>query len=136
MAGETSLTRKQWLETVTKSQRKEQGPAFKPGDQVRVWTKILERDRVRQVPFEGVVVRRRGGGPSETFTVRRITHGEGVERIFPMQGSTLERVEVLRRTKVKRSRLYFLRTRIGKTRFADADQHHAAADTSAPKASA
>lgn len=96
-------------------------PQFGPGDQVRVWFKIVERDRVRLAPFEGVVIRRRGCGVSETFTVRRITHGEGVERVFPLHAPALDRIEVLRRARVRRARLYFLRAKVGKTRLAEAE---------------
>ena len=110
-----------WLEQVTQGQAQAEIPEFTPGDQIRVWCKIQEKDRIRLVPFEGTVVRRRGEGFSKTFTVRRVTHGEGVERVFPVRASILERIEVLRRTKVRRARLYFLRTKVGKTRFADAD---------------
>lgn len=103
---------------VTKAQMKASLPAFDTGDQVRVWYRIAEKDRVRQIPFEGLVIRRRGSGLSETFTVRRVTHGEGVERIFPVHAPVVERIDVVKRGKVKRGRLYFLRTKIGKTRIA------------------
>ena len=93
-------------------------PEFRPGDQVRVWYKIQERDRVRTAPFEGTIVRVRGGGSARTFTVRRVTFGEGVERIFFLDSPGIDRVEVLRQGKVHRSRLYYLRAVIGKTRIA------------------
>ncbi|MBI3324171.1 MAG: 50S ribosomal protein L19 [Candidatus Omnitrophica bacterium] len=111
-----------WLADVTKAQQKAKLPEFGPGDQVRIWTRIMERDRVRLTPFEGLVIRRRGSGISESLTVRRVTHGEGVERIFPLHAPVLERIEVLRRGRVRRARLYYLRTKIGKTRIAAADQ--------------
>jgi large subunit ribosomal protein L19 len=111
-----------WLAEVTEAQRKAKPPEFGPGDQVRVWTRIMERDRVRLAPFEGLVIRRRGSGISESFTVRRVTHGEGVERVFPVHAPILERIEVLRRGRVRRARLYYLRTKIGKTKIAAADQ--------------
>lgn len=117
-----------WEQQVTQGSRKAKVPEFGPGDEVRVWYRIIERDRVRQAPFEGVVVRRRGSGISETFTVRRLTHGEGVERVFPVHAPVLERIEVLRRTQVRRARLYFLRDKIGKTRFASAEERQAADD--------
>ncbi len=103
-----------------KRQLKNQDMAFGPGDQVRVWYQIQEKDRVRLAPFEGLVIRRKGSGISETFTVRRMTHGEGVERGFPIHAPMLDRVEVLRRGKVKHARLYYLRTKIGKTRISAA----------------
>jgi len=111
-----------WLTEVTSAQRKAKLPEFGPGDQIRVWTRIMERDRVRLAPFEGLVIRRRGAGVSESFTVRRVTHGEGVERIFPVHAQSIERIEVLRRGRVRRARLYYLRTKIGKTKIAAADQ--------------
>src|SRR3989338_5070860 len=89
---------------------------FGAGDEVRVWFKILEQGKERLGQFEGTVIRCRGSGPSKTFTVRRLTHGEGVERIFPLDAKTIARIEVLTKGRVKRSRLYFLRTVIGKTR--------------------
>jgi len=109
------------IEYVTQGQRKADVPEFGPGDQVRVWCRIMEQDRVRLSPFEGVVVRRRGSGLSETFTVRRITYGEGVERVFPVHAPVLDRIEVLRRGKVRRARLYYLRRKVGKTRIASAE---------------
>ena len=109
------------FEQFVNSQLKGQAPQFGPGDQVRVWYKIQEKDRVRVAPFEGLVIRRKGAGISETFTVRRMTYGEGVEREFPIHAPVLDRVEVLRRGKVKRARLYYLRTKVGKTRISAAD---------------
>ena len=134
-----------WLTETTNAQRKAKPPEFGPGDQVRVWTRIMERDRVRLAPFEGLVIRRRGSGISESFTVRRVTHGEGVERVFPVHAPILERIEVLRRGRVRRARLYYLRTKIGKTKIAPADQltsgtrpgaaqHQAASEPAEPKA--
>ena len=94
---------------------------FRPGDEVRVWYRILEQGKERLGQFEGTVIRVRGSGLSKTFTVRRITHGEGVERVFPMDSKMVSRVEVLREGKVRRSRLYYLRRTVGKTRIAAAD---------------
>ncbi len=94
---------------------------FRTGDQVRVWFKILEQGKERLGQFEGIVIRCRGSGPSRTFTVRRLTHGEGVERVFPLDAKTIARIEVLQRGRVKRGRLYYLRTVIGKTRIAARD---------------
>jgi len=91
-------------------------PAFRTGDEVRVWYKILEKEKERLGQFEGTVIRCRGAGPSKTFTVRRVTYGQGVERCFPLDAKIVARIEVLRRGSVRRSRLYFLRHTIGKTR--------------------
>ena len=91
---------------------------FGPGDEIRVWYRIQEQGKERLGQFEGTVIRCRGSGPSRTFTVRRVTYGEGVERVFPKDAKMIARIEVLRQGKVKRSRLYFLRRVIGKTRIA------------------
>lgn len=106
------------IHDMTKPFMKQGLPEFGPGDQIRVWSRIREKDRIRQVPFEGLVIRRRGSGMSETCTIRRMTHGEGVERIFPLHAPVVERIEVLRQGHVKRARLYYVRTKVGKTRIA------------------
>ncbi len=100
--------------------RKGSLPQFGTGDQIRVWCRIVERDRTRLAPFEGIVIRRRGGGQNQTFIVRRVTHGEGVERVFPVNGPMIEKIELLHQARPPRSRLYFLRTKVGKTRIASA----------------
>ncbi|MEW6573681.1 MAG: 50S ribosomal protein L19 [Bacillota bacterium] len=87
---------------------------FRPGDTVRVHVKVVEGNRERTQMFEGVVIRRRGGGLDETFTVRRVSYGVGVERIFPIRSPRIERVEVIRRGRVRRARLYYLRKLRGK----------------------
>jgi large subunit ribosomal protein L19 len=84
-------------------------PEFGAGDTVRVSFRIREGERERVQAFQGVVIRRRGGGVGATFTVRRVTYGIGVERIFPFQSPLLESVEVVRRGVVRRARLYYLR---------------------------
>ena len=96
-------------------------PAFRPGDRVRVWYRILEQGKERLGQFEGDVTRARGSGVSRTFTVRRVTYGEGVERVFPFDSKAIARIEVLQPGKVRRSRLYYLRRVVGKTRIAAAD---------------
>lgn len=123
---ETSAAGGNPLEAAARAQQKSDIPDFGAGDQVRVWCKIIEQDRVRLSPFEGVVIRRRGSGLTETFTVRRVTFGEGVERVFPAHAPVIDRIEVLRTGKVRRARLYFLRTKIGKTRIASAEERGAA----------
>lgn len=87
---------------------------FRPGDTVRIHVKVVEGNRERTQVFEGVVIRRRGGGLDETFTVRRVSYGVGVERIFPLRSPRIERVEVARRGRVRRARLYYLRKLRGK----------------------
>ncbi len=87
---------------------------FQPGDTVRVQVKIKEGEKERLQAFEGTVIARKHGGPSETFTVRKISFGQGVERIFPVQSPVIHRVEVLRRGRVRRAKLYYLRDLRGK----------------------
>ena len=87
---------------------------FGPGDTVRVHAKLVEGERERIQVFEGVVIRRRNAGSSSNFTVRRITHDVGVERIFPIYSPRVEKVEVVRRGKVRRAKLYYLRGLTGR----------------------
>jgi len=89
-------------------------PDFKPGDTVRVHFKVIEGGRERIQAFEGLVIKRRGKGLSETFTVRRISYGVGVERVFPLHSPRIEKIEVVRRGKVRRAKLYYIREKIGK----------------------
>lgn len=102
------------IKLVEGQQLKENVTEFRPGDTVRVNFKVVEGGRERIQPFEGLVIKRRGGGLSETFTVRRVTYGVGVERTFPVHSPRLESVQVLRRGLVHQSRLYYLRERKGK----------------------
>ncbi len=89
-------------------------PDFRPGDTVEVHVRIVEGDKERIQVFKGVVIRKRGGLTGATFTVRKVSYGVGVERIFPMHSPNIERVVVLSRGRVRRSRLYYLRQRSGK----------------------
>ncbi|HEY6930194.1 MAG TPA: 50S ribosomal protein L19 [Thermoanaerobaculia bacterium] len=89
-------------------------PAFAPGDSVRVHVKVREGEKERIQVFAGVVIARRGGGARETFTVRKISSGIGVERIFPLHSPVIDRIEVERKGSVRRSKLYYLRGRKGK----------------------
>ena len=106
----------EWLQWVHGSQSGQPSVTVHPGDEVRVWFKILEQGKERLGQFEGTVLRSRGAQYSKTFTVRRITHGEGVERVFPVDAKIISKIDVLRQGNVKRSRLYFLRRVVGKTR--------------------
>lgn len=111
--------------------------AFRPGDEVRVWYRILEQGgKERLGQFEGIVIRCRGSGPARSFTVRRVTHGEGVERVFPFDTKGVSKIEVLRQGKVKRSRLYYLRDVVGKTRIAAAGSSSIAASAGSAAVSA
>jgi large subunit ribosomal protein L19 len=102
------------IEEITKEQLRSDLPAFRPGDTVRVHVKVVEGTRERIQLFEGVVIKRRGGGISETFTVRKISYGVGVERTFPVHTPKIAKLEVLRRGKVRRAKLYYLRKLRGK----------------------
>jgi large subunit ribosomal protein L19 len=97
-------------------------PAFSPGDTVRVHVKIREGEKERIQLFSGIVIARRGGGIRETFTVRKISGGVGVERIFPLHSPIIERIEVERKGAVRRAKLYYLRARKGKAARIDEKQ--------------
>ena len=99
---------------ITKDQLRTDLPHFRPGDTVRVHVRIQEGNRERIQVFEGVVIKRRGGGISETFTVRKISYGVGVERTFPVHTPKIAKLEVVRRGKVRRAKLYYLRSLRGK----------------------
>ncbi|WP_288579932.1 50S ribosomal protein L19 [Lysinibacillus sp. UBA5994] len=99
---------------ITKSQLRSDLPTFRPGDTVKVHVKVVEGTRERIQLFEGVVIKRRGGGISETFTVRKISYGVGVERTFPVHTPKIANLEVVRRGKVRRAKLYYLRNLRGK----------------------
>jgi large subunit ribosomal protein L19 len=94
--------------------RKEAVPEFTSGDTVKVHVKVKEGDKERIQIFQGVVIGRRGGGTRETFTVRKMSGGVGVERIFPLNSPTVDKLEVIRRGKVRRAKLYYLRNLRGK----------------------
>ncbi|KKM11864.1 50S ribosomal protein L19 [Clostridiales bacterium PH28_bin88] len=102
------------LGLVQAEQLKKDLPDFRPGDTVRVHVKVVEGNRERIQVFEGVVIRRRGGGLTETFTVRRVSYGVGVERTFPLHSPRIDRIEIMRRGRVRRAKLYYLRERVGK----------------------
>ncbi|PTI67076.1 50S ribosomal protein L19 [Staphylococcus succinus] len=102
------------IEAVTQSQLRTDIPSFRPGDTLRVHVRIIEGTRERIQVFEGVVIKRRGGGISETFTVRKVSSGVGVERTFPLHTPKIETIEVKRRGKVRRAKLYYLRELRGK----------------------
>lgn|SRR3989338_9241500 len=89
-------------------------PDFRPGDTIRVFAKIREGEKERLQAFEGIVLRHRGSGSRSTITVRKISYGVGVERIFPVNSPVIDRIEVVQKGKVRRSRLYYLRKLSGK----------------------
>ena len=96
------------------SLKSEVSEAIKVGNTVKVWVKIREGERERLQAFEGIVIARKGSGVSETFTVRRVSYGVGVERVFPIHSPNVDKVELVRTGKVRRSKLYYLRDRVGK----------------------
>ena len=102
------------IQDITKEQLRTDLPAFRPGDTLRVHVKVVEGNRERIQIFEGVVIKRRGGGSSETFTVRKISYGVGVERTFPVHTPKIAKIEVVRYGKVRRAKLYYLRELRGK----------------------
>ena len=112
LEGEKNMSK--LIEELTQEQLRSDIPAFRPGDTVRVHAKVVEGTRERIQIFEGVVIKRRGGGISETFTVRKISSGVGVERTFPLHTPKIEKIEVKRRGKVRRAKLYYLRSLRGK----------------------
>ena len=102
-------------EQAAKIEAKRALPEFSPGDTVRVNVKVTEGNRTRVQAYEGVCIARSGGGLQENFTVRKISYGEGVERVFPVYSPLIESVDVVRRGKVRRAKLYYLRDRRGKS---------------------
>ncbi len=102
------------LKLISQSSLKADKPALRIGDYVRVAVKIREGDKERIQAFEGTVISMKHGGISETFTVRRIAHGVGIERVFPVHSPNVVNVEVLRHGRVRRAKLYYLRDRVGK----------------------
>jgi len=93
---------------------KKEVPPFQVGDTVKVFVKVVEGDKERIQPFEGIVIARRGSSIKETFMVRKVSYGIGVERIFPVHSPAIDRIEVLKRGSVRRAKLYYLRAKKGK----------------------
>ena len=102
------------LKTMAASSMKETTPEFAVGDTVRVDVKIREGERERIQAFEGTVIAKKGSGVAETFTVRRVSYGVGVERVFPVNSPNVKGVDVVRNGKIRRAKLYYLRDRVGK----------------------
>lgn len=103
------------LDSIEKSQRRQAAlPEFRPGDSIKVWAKIREGEKTRLQAFEGVCIRRVSKGSRSTFTVRKISYGVGVERIFPDNSPNIDKIEVIARGRVHQSRLYYLRDLSGK----------------------
>jgi large subunit ribosomal protein L19 len=102
------------VDVVEKSRLRDDIPEFWPGDSVKVHVRVVEGTRSRIQVFEGVVIARKGGGLRETFTVRKVSFGVGVERTFPLHSPVIDHIEVSRRGSVRRAKLYYLRDRVGK----------------------
>ena len=102
------------LKIIEQSSMKAEAPVIEVGDLVKVGVKIKEGDKYRIQVFEGTIIAKKHGGINETFTVRRVAHGCGVERVFPLHSPSVEKVEIVRHGKVRRAKLYYLRDRVGK----------------------
>ncbi|GHU72924.1 50S ribosomal protein L19 [Clostridia bacterium] len=102
------------IRAIEREEFKSSLPRFDVGDTVRVWVKVVEGSRERLQAFEGVVIAKRNGGIRETFTVRRVSYGVGIERTFPLHSPRVDRIEPVRRGKVRRAKLYYLRNLSGK----------------------
>jgi large subunit ribosomal protein L19 len=102
------------LDKIEAEQIKKEAPILRPGETVRVHVKVVEGEKERTQVFEGIVIRISGKGSRTTFTVRKISYGVGVERIFPLHSPRIEKVEVVSRGRVRRAKLYYLRERVGK----------------------
>jgi large subunit ribosomal protein L19 len=105
---------KDLVKEIEKKYKKTSLPKFNIGDTVKVYFKIIEGDRTRIQVFEGTVIAEKGEGIRKTLTVRKISHGEGIERVFPLHSPFLEKIEVVRKGRVRRAKLYYLRKKIGK----------------------
>ncbi len=114
MSSDERMYKMNILEQITKEQIRTDLPKFNIGDTIRIYVKIIEGSRERIQMFEGTVIKKNHGGIQETFTVRRVSYGVGVERTFPMNSPKIDRIEVTRRGKVRRAKLYYLRDRVGK----------------------
>ncbi len=102
------------LKIIEQSSMKEAAPKIEVGDLVKVYVRIKEGDKSRIQMFEGTVIAKKHGGVNETFTVRRVAHGCGVERVFPLHSPSVDKIEVVRNGKVRRAKLYYLRGKVGK----------------------
>ncbi len=102
------------LELIESEQIRKDLPKFNVGDTIKVTVKVMEGDKARLHPFEGVVIAKQGSGIRSNFTVRRVFYGEGIERVFPINSPSIAKIEVLSQGKVKRAKLYYLRGKTGK----------------------
>ncbi len=121
------------IEALEAEQAKKDVPRFKVGDSVRVLVRVEEADKTRTQAFEGTVIKKQGSGIRESFTVRRISFGEGVERNFPLHSPTVQKIELVRSGKVRRSKLYYLRKSTGKKGRIE-EEREARSESAAPSA--
>lgn len=122
-------------EQVVKLSAKKEIPDFEPGDTVLVNVRVVEGERTRIQAYEGVCIGRSGAGINENFTVRKISYGEGVERVFPLHSPMVDSIKLVRRGKVRRAKLYYLRGRRGKkARISEVQAHHGEGEANAPAA--
>ncbi len=125
------------IKHIESGQIKKDMPEFKVGDTVRVFSKIIEEGKTRLQAFEGTVIRLKGKGLRKNLTVRRISYGEGIEKTFPLHSPSVDSIKVVRKGKVRRAKLYYLRKKIGKkTKVESEDIFHATPDTAAREESA
>ncbi|MBC8716444.1 MULTISPECIES: 50S ribosomal protein L19 [Brucella/Ochrobactrum group] len=133
----TDIIRQLEAEQAAKIEEKRKLPDFQPGDTVRVQVRVTEGTRTRVQAYEGVCIARSGAGINESFTVRKISYGEGVERVFPVYSPIVEGVELVRRGKVRRAKLYYLRGLTGKAaRIAEKKDNRSKAEREADKIAA
>lgn len=125
-----------FVKHVEEKYKKKNVPDFRPGDTIKVLVKIQEGDKERIQAFEGVCIRRHSGGNGSSFTVRKVSYGIGVERIFPLNSPTVDRIEVISRGKVRRSRLYYLRRLRGKAARVKTQKREGAIGEEAPQETA
>tara|TARA_B100000686_G_C16736419_1_gene943855 strand:+ start:179 stop:775 length:597 start_codon:yes stop_codon:yes gene_type:complete len=119
----TNLLQKYEEQQIAKLTSKKNIPTFRPGDTLKVTVKILEGERSRLQAFEGICISRKNNSLNSKFTVRKISHGEGVERVFPLFSSIIDKIEVIRKGDIRRAKLYYLKNRKGKSaRIADKDR--------------
>lgn len=134
MQSVVKVNRGEILRSVEKPHIKTGLPEFRPGDTIRVETKVVEGNRTRNQAFEGVVIAINGTGSRKSFTVRKISFGEGVERVFPFSSPLLAKVTVMERGKVRRAKLYYLRNLRGKAARIKSDRSRVMKDAAASKA--
>lgn len=122
-----------YIKLVEATHLKKDIPQFNVGDTIDVLVKIIEEGKTRAQAFEGIVIAKKGSGLSETFTVRKISYGEGVERVFPMHSPSIERIIVVKQGDVKRAKLYYLKKKVGKeTKVEEKIQHSGEEQSATP----